>query len=161
MKDYANNEVEYNGCPSCAFANHEWSIECGIAYEDELFVVSQDWELPIAGFIVVSPKRHIENMSDLSDEEREKAFNLTNEIIKILKKHNVCDRFNVIFEEKSGRHFHIWVMPRHKWMQELVGGITKNIGRIFEYATENLKTKEHFDKIKEISNKLREELIKG
>lgn len=31
---------------------------------------------------------------------------IVNKTIKILKINNVCDRFNVIFEEKQNKHFH-------------------------------------------------------
>ncbi len=47
MLDYANNVINYNGCPACAYANHEFSIPCGIAYENEKYILSQDWVLPI------------------------------------------------------------------------------------------------------------------
>ncbi len=151
MIDYAGNKIEFEGCPSCEFAKHKFTLPCGMAYEDELFTVSQDWELPIQGFFVIMPKRCVEFLSELSDEERVEAFSLANEVIKILKLNNICDRFNVLFEEKQNRHFHIWIMPRHKWMHDLVGGITKNIGKIFEYALNNLRTEENIKAISDIT----------
>ncbi len=161
MIDYANNHVVCDGCPSCAFANHEFSIDCGMAYEDELFTLAQDWELPIDGFIILMPKRHIENMEELSDEERTKAFEIINKTIKILRKHSVCDRFNVIFEEKPNSHFHIWIMPRHQWLADAIGGkLTGNISKLFVYAKENLKTPEQFEKIAKITKILQTEFKK-
>ena len=151
MLDYAGNEMEFEACPSCEFAKHKFTLPCGMAYEDKLFTVSQDWELPIKGFFVIMPKRCVESLSELTEEERVEAFSLANEVIKILKSNNICDRFNVLFEEKQNRHFHIWIMPRHKWMQELVGGITKNIGKIFEYALNNLRTEENIKAISDIT----------
>ena len=158
MINYAGNEVAFEGCPSCAFAEHKFSLPCGIAYEDELFTVAQDWELPIQGFFVVAPKHCVENLSELTDEERIRAFDLVNETIKILKASNVCDRFNVIFEEKQGSHFHIWIMPRHKWMEDVAGKITKNIGMIFNYAKQNLRTEENLKEISKISQVVKEGL---
>jgi hypothetical protein len=57
MINYANKKVEFNGCPGCAYANHEFILPCGMAYENDKFTLSQDWELPIEGFFVVSSKR--------------------------------------------------------------------------------------------------------
>lgn len=51
MIDYANNLIEFKGCPGCAYAKHEFSLPCKMAYENENFTLSQDWELPIPGFL--------------------------------------------------------------------------------------------------------------
>jgi len=155
MIDYAGNEINVKGCLGCAYAKHEFVLPTGIAYEDDLFTLSQDWELPIQGFFVVSPKRHVENFQELTDEERVKIFEIVNYTINVLKENKVCEKFNVIFEEKPNRHFHIWIMPRHEWMKNLVGNITEHIGKVFDYAIQNLKTKENLEKIKEISNIVR------
>ena len=158
MINYANELVKYEGCPGCAYAKHEFKLPCGMAYEDELFTLSQDWELPIEGFMVLSPKRCIEYFSELTDEERIKSFELVNKTINILKENNVCDRFNVIFEEKEGRHFHIWIMPRHKWMSDMFEDITDNIGEIFAYAKSNYRDQSIYNKIKEITKIVKDKL---
>lgn len=152
MINYANQEVEYNGCPGCAYAKHEFILPCGMAYENEKFTLSQDWELPIEGFMIVSPKRCVEKLSDLTREERIEMFDITDKTIKILRENNICDRFEVIFEEKENRHLHVWIMPRHKWMAELVGDIIDNIGTILEYAKSNFRNEETYQRIKEITN---------
>ena len=48
--------------------------------------VSQDWKLPIPGFLVVSPKRHVEKFNELSENERIEIFNIVNKTIEIMKK---------------------------------------------------------------------------
>ena len=151
MINYANKKVEFNGCPGCAYANHEFELPCGMAYENDKFTLSQDWELPIEGFFVVSPKRCVEKFADLTEEERIEIFDITHKTINILRENNVCDRFNIVFEEKENRHFHIWIMPRHKWMTELVGDIIDHIGEIFEYAKENYCNEETYKRIEEIT----------
>ena len=80
MINYANEHVEYKGCPGCAYGKHEFTLPCGMAYENEKFTLSQDWELPIEGFLVVSPKRCVEKFADLTEEERiEKIVAAANE----------------------------------------------------------------------------------
>ena len=57
------------------------------------FTLSQDWELPIKGFFIVSPKRHIEKLSELTAEERNEMFYIVDKTVKILRDNNICDRF--------------------------------------------------------------------
>lgn len=152
MINYANEKVEYNNCPGCAYAKHEFSLPCGMAYENERFTLSQDWELPIEGFMIVSPKRCVEKFADLSQEERIEMLEITHKTICILREHNICDRFDIIFEEKENRHLHVWIMPRHKWMEDLVGDIIDHIGTIFDYAKSNFRNEETYKRIKEITN---------
>lgn len=157
MIDYAGNKINLEGCYGCNYASHKFTIPCGIAYENDNFTLSQDWELPIVGFFVVSPKRHIEKFSELSSEERIEIFEIVDKTIKILRGIGVCERFNVIFEEKENRHFHIWIMPRHKWMKENLGTITSDIGKVFEYAKKNMRTLDNYNRINEVSDAVREE----
>lgn len=155
MLNYANERIEFDGCPACAYAKHEFELPCGMAYEDDLFTLSQDWELPIQGFFVVSPKRCVECFDELTNEERVEIFEIVNRTINILRENGICDRFDVIFEEKEQRHFHIWIMPRHKWMSDLVGDLIDHIGEIFDYAKTNFRTNDNYEKIREITEIVR------
>ena len=157
MISYKNEEIKFNGCPGCAYAKGEFSLPCGMAYEDELFTLSQDWELPIEGFMVVSPKKCCECFNELTEDEQVKIMSIVNKTINILKKHNICDRFNVVFEEKKDRHFHIWIMPRHKWMEDKFGDMIDYIGEVFDYAKSNFRDEKIYENIAKITKIVREE----
>ena len=157
MINYANKEINFKGCPGCAYANHEFDLPCGIAYENEKFTLSQDWELPILGFLVVSPKRHIEKLEELDKKERDEMFDIVDKTINILRRNNICDRFDIIFEEKENRHLHVWIMPRHSWMAEICDDIIDNIGDILEYAKQNFRRADIYEKIKDISSIVKKE----
>ena len=159
MINYANENIEFRGCPGCAYANHEFKLPCGMAYENDKFTLSQDWELPIPGFFVVSPKRCIEKFEQLNKEEKIEIFEIVDKTIKILRENDICDRFNVVFEEKENRHFHIWVMPRHRWMTDLVGDIADNIGQIFEYSKNNMRNIEIYNQIDEITEIVKKNFV--
>lgn len=152
MKNYANEIIEYNGCPGCAYANHEFELPCGMAYENDNFTLAQDWELPIPGFMIASPKRHIEKLEELSNIERNELFNIVNNTIKILRNNNICDRFDVIFEEKENKHFHVWIMPRYEWMNKICDDIIHHVDVIMNYAKENLRNKETYNEINKASD---------
>lgn len=154
MINYALEEVKFEGCPSCSFARGEFSLPCGMAYENERFTLSQDWELPIEGFFVVTPKRCVECFSELSSDEQHEMFDIVNKTIEILRENNICKRFNVLFEEKENRHLHVWIMPRCEWMEQF-GSITKHIDDIFKYAKDNFRNDEVYNRINEISDIVR------
>ena len=102
MINYANQEVEYNGCPGCAYAKHEFILPCGMAYENEKFTLSQDWELPIEGFMIVSPKRCVEKLSDLTREERIELLQSQVQHQRITTKELgvMCEQNNILLHEE-------------------------------------------------------------
>ena len=149
---YNNKAFAYDGCPGCAFAAHAFHLDCGLAYENERFTLSQDWELPIPGFLIIAPKRHIELLSELTEDERNEMFEIVDKTVKILRDNKICERFDYIFEEKENRHLHVWILPRYNWMNKIVNDIIDNIGIILEYAKTNFRNDENYEEIKRISD---------
>ncbi len=160
VKDIIGNEYEIDKCLGCEIASKNLNPIGGILYQNDYFTVAQDFELPIEGFIIISSIKHYERLSDLSDEERINLIELINKTLKLLKKYKVADEYNVILEEKEGYHFHVWLMPRQKWMIEKFGKVLKNIKLIQEYAILNMKTKENIKKIEKICERLKNDLNK-
>lgn len=153
MINYAGEEIKFTGCPGCAYAKHEFKLPCGIAYQDDMFTVSQDWELPINGFFVVCPvARHVEKFNELTTQERNGMFQLVDRVITILKDNKICDLFNVVIQEKDGVHLHVWIYPQYDWMKEKFKNTMGYVKEIFDYAKTNLKTPENLQRIIETSN---------
>ena len=121
MISYENKEIEIKGCPGCAYAKHQFDLPCGIAYENERFILSQDWEVPILGFFIVSPKKHIEKLEELTKNERDEMFDIVDKTIKTLRENNICDR------------------------------IIKNIGTTLDYARKNFRTRDVYEQINQIT----------
>ena len=152
MISYNNKEIIFKGCPGCAYGKHEFNLECGMAYESDRFTLSQDWELPIQGFFIVSPKRHIEKLCELTKDERNEMFEIVDKTVKILRDNKICERFDYIFEEKENRHLQVWILPRYNWMNKIVNDIIDNIGIILEYTKTNFRNDENYEEIKRISD---------
>lgn len=127
-----------------------------MAFENERFTVAQDWELPIEGFMIVSPKRHVERFDEFSRDERIEMFDIVDRVISILRERGVCEFFDVIFEERAGRHLHVWIMPRHAWMLEICEDIIDNVGVVCEFAKERFRKNEVYERIAEVSEMVRE-----
>ena len=161
IKDLTGKEQKLCGCLGCEITNGNLIPLGGILYKDKYFTITQDFELPIDGFIVISTIRHIEKFTDLTSDERIDLIGLINKTLTILRENKVAEEFNVILEEKQGYHFHIWLMPRHKWMIEKFGKVLKNIKQIQDYALDNLRTKEDLEKIAKTCEVLKKELNKN
>ena len=86
------------------------------------------------------------------------VLDLVNKTVEILRNHNICERFDYVFEEKENRHLHVWIMPRYDWMKEINNDIIDNIGAIFAYAKENLRLEENYKKIEKITSIIKENL---
>lgn len=158
--DMANKEWEINGCMSCEIADGNLVPFGGILYRTDNFAVMQDVELPINGFIVIASIRHLEKFTELTEDEQIELTKLINKTLNILRNNGVAEEFNIILEEKKNYHFHIWLMPRHKWMIEKFGKVLKNIKGIQEFAIENMKTKENLQDIMKTCELVKRELNK-
>ncbi len=116
------------------------------------FEVSQDWEVPILGFFILSPKRKIRSVSEFNDDEAIEFIMLLREVRKRMK--DVLGIEDVYFfqNEDTEHNFHVWIFPRHKWMERFGRGIS-SVKPIMDYAKENMAT----DKvIKEIKKSVKE-----
>ena len=159
MLDYANNKIVVDGCYGCAYANHKFSLPCGMIYENEFLTISQDWELPINGLIVLCPKHCVEKIEDLTENERNQLFKYVGLTTKYLKEINISNYFTIEMEEKKGIHFHISIIPKHSWMIDVAGSYTDNFGEIISYAKKNFKTQKHFDDINKTVLLLKEKFL--
>ena len=155
MLSYNKKTITYARCPGCEYGRTEFHLDCGMAYENEIFTLSQDFELPIPGFMIVAPKRHIEMLSELTDEERNEMFSIVDKAVKIMRANHICERFDYIFEEKENRHLHVWLLPRYEWMNECTDEIIANLGAISDYALENFRNDDKYREIERITRIVR------
>ena len=81
----------------------------------------------------------------------DEMFDIVDKTIKILRENNICDRFDIIFEERENKHSHVWIIPRYAWMNEICDRIIKNIGTILDYAKKNFRTRDVYEQISQIT----------
>ncbi len=154
ITSYDGEDYEVNGCLGCFLKKNNINI----LYKDETFNVAQDFELPINGFIIISANKHISSINDLTEIEQLKLIKLISKVLKLLKSYGICENYNIVQEEKSDYHFHVWLMPSHKWMKDKFGNTLKNIKSIQEYSKNNLKTKDNLRDISITCKKLKRDL---
>ena len=161
IKSFDGQMIDVGKCMGCtkALNTKNENINPGEIVKTKNFDISQDFELPINGFIIIGSIRHIESINDMTTEEKQELITLIDVVIASLKKLNVCSQYDVVWEEKDNNHFHVWLMPRHKYLIDALGtNILKRVGDLFNYAKTNLRTEENLKDIYNTIKNLTKEL---
>lgn len=112
------------------------------------FRIGQDWEVPIPAFFILSSKRKLKSILEFTDEESEEFMLL----LKLLRKgmlHELKIKDVCLFQNEDTDHgFHVWVFPRHAWMEKF-GRKIQSVRPIMEYAKEKMMTPKTIEEIKE------------
>ena len=157
LVNLVGEKVEVKECLGCEIVKVKLDAFGGILYNGEYFTLTQDFELPINGFLIITSKRHITKYIELTQMERLELQDIIFKALKILEENNIAEEYNVILEEKA-YHFHVWLMPRHKWMIDKFGKVLKNIKPIQEFAIKYMKTKENIELIKNTCELIKREM---
>ena len=161
IEDFTGKKHEIKNCLGCEIANGSVVYDGCDIYRSKNFGVMQDFEIPINGFIIIAPNRHVETFSELSGDELSELAKLISRVMAALKSLKISDYFDFVFEEKPGRHLHFWIVPKPDWMTQMFGKVLKNIKQIQDYAIKNLKTPENIKQINLTCKNLKKILNKG
>ena len=162
VKSFDGKMIDVGDCMGCTTAKtyRQTEINPGEIVRSKYFDISQDFELPINGFIVIGSLRHVESINEMTFEEKQELIILIDVVIASLKKLNVCSQYDVVWEEKDNNHFHVWLMPRHKYLLDAMGtNIIKKVGELFDYAKNNLRTEENLRTVSNTITNLKQELL--
>jgi diadenosine tetraphosphate (Ap4A) HIT family hydrolase len=144
-------------CIGCALQRNDIESLGERIIETDNFVVMQDYEIPIPGFMVLSSKRHIASILDFNDEEESEFYGLVKKVRIAMKealriKHVMlfCNESKII-SNTNPSHFHFCFLPKD-------GFESKNLNETLEYFRENMKTEENLKKVKDSAIKVKEYL---
>ncbi|EQB86821.1 diadenosine tetraphosphate (Ap4A) HIT family hydrolase [Clostridium punense] len=154
FKDFMNNQWP-DQCMGCSVGKGDMLPPGGIIYGTENFVLHQDPDVPLSGFLIVAAKNHIRSIAELTLEESTELFQLVYKARVAMKEVCGINEVTIIQEERSG-HFHLWLLPRYQWMNDKFGNSLNNIREIMNYSKENLKTENDIDAVLLAVEKLRE-----
>lgn len=99
-------------CVGCVVTDNSKFKE-GRIFQTKLWDVSQDFEIPYPGMIVISPLRHVSDYMDLSDEELQELHQLTIHCKKAIMDIFDCPKIAYMFYEKPNGHVHFVIIPLH------------------------------------------------
>jgi len=147
-----NQSIETN-CMGCSLSKKEINPYGGILYESKHFIASQDIEIPIPGFIIISSKRHVSSIVDFSPEELQDFNQVLIKIRKAIKQADPNISITII-QKETRPHFHLWLFPKFDWMNSF-GDKLSGISDILEYSRKNLKTETNLKEISNINQKIK------
>lgn len=104
-------------CIFCKIANGE--IPSKTLYEDNDFRVILDISPASKGHAIILPKKHADNIYELSDEDASKIFVVAKRVATVMEKILKCDGMNILQNngETAGQsvfHLHVHLIPRYK-----------------------------------------------
>ena len=102
VKAFNGKMIDIGDCMGCAKAKTVGNSDLnpGEIIRTKNFDISQDFELPINGFIVIGSLRHIETISEMTKEEKQELICLIDVVISSLKKIGVCNPIPILSSTK-------------------------------------------------------------
>jgi diadenosine tetraphosphate (Ap4A) HIT family hydrolase len=128
-------------CVGCAIAAGEIVPPGGLIYESEHFVLHQDPEVPVRGFLIIASKRHIQSIAMMSASEAAELFSLLYRARLAQQQSGQIREIRIIQEERSG-HFHLWLLPWETWMDEKFPNSLASVREMMRDAKANRRTEE-------------------
>ncbi len=158
FKDFMNNQWP-DQCMGCSIGKNDMVPPGGIIYDTKNFVLHQDPDVPLSGFLIAASKKHVRSIGELTLEESTELFDLVYKARVAMK--NICDinEVTIIQEERSG-HLHLWLLPRYQWMNDKFGNSLSNIREIMSHIKENLKTENNLEEVLLVAEKLKQDFTK-
>ena len=152
--DISGKEQEVK-CIGCAIQKKEVELPIERIGETRNFVLEQDFEYPIGGFLILASKRHIQSVLEFNEGEKSEFLDFLIKSRKIMKNVLGIGKVTIIQEDgSSDSHFHVWLFPWYRWMKPH-GSKLQDIKNLMKYAKENFSDKKHLDKIRKIGKELK------
>ena len=119
------------------------------------FGVHQDWKVPIPRFFIIASLRKLKSIDEFSEKEPFEFISLICKIRKGMRDVLKIEEVYFFQNEDSDHGFHLWIFPRHKWMEKF-GRKIQSVRPIIDYAKENMLNEEVFNEVKECVRKMKE-----
>jgi diadenosine tetraphosphate (Ap4A) HIT family hydrolase len=159
LTDYRGETVQVD-CLACARERGEVAI--GDIVRTEYFDAHQDFSIPIPGFVILSARRHVRSVDEFTDAELVDFARLLKRTRSAMRASLGLESVHIFQEEDTRhRHFHLWIVPRYPWMEEMFGGRIESIRPSIEYAKERMRTPEHLGEVDRAVDALRIALIEN
>ncbi len=121
------------------------------------FSVNQDWEVPIPGFFIIAPVRKLKSVAEFSEEEALEFIKLLQKVRRGMKEVLRINEVYLFQNEDSEHGFHLWILPRHPWMERF-GRKIESVRPIMNYAKKNMSGEKVLEEVREYVRKLKKYL---
>lgn len=131
-------------CAGCVVMDSSKFRE-GRIYQSKLWDLSQDFETPYPGMVVISPMRHVSNYMDLTEEELKELHEITIHCKKAILKIFNCEKMAYMFYEKPNGHVHFVIIPLHGLVE--IKDKYSVLGELIVKTPELLKDKDNLQRV--------------
>lgn len=152
-----NEEIYEITCLSCAMNLDIDVLKKGCNIETTHFYAHQELVYPVKGLIVVVSKRHFKGLDELTEEEQLDYIQLLSNIRKVQRKLLKVESVYYFYQEDTTHHFHVWLMPRYKWMDR-IGRSVESIRPILSEVLQNYSSEIQRDEALETAERLAKSL---
>jgi diadenosine tetraphosphate (Ap4A) HIT family hydrolase len=123
-------------------------------FNGKYFNIHQDWEVPIPAFFVIESKRKINSFMEFTENESLEFMRLIKKVRTGMKEAlNIKDVY--FFQNEDSLHgFHLWIFPRHAWMEKF-GKKIQSVRPIMNYAKKKLTDDKIIKEVKTSAKKIR------
>lgn len=97
------------------------------------FIIAQDWEVPIAGFFILSTKRQVRSIAEFTDQEAAEFGPLIKQVRRAMSDVLHIKDVYLFQNEDSVHGFHLWLFPCHEWMKDF-GTKIESVRPIMQHA---------------------------
>jgi len=129
----------------------------GIIIETKDFRVEQDWETPIEGFFIVASKKKQRTIAEFSEKELQEFVFLVAKVRKAMEEVLAIKDVYLFHNEDTAHGFHLWMFPRHKWMEKF-GRKIQSVRPIMDYAEKNMAQTSVIKKVNQAVEKMKKHL---
>ncbi|WP_294472154.1 hypothetical protein [uncultured Ruminococcus sp.] len=152
--------VPDNTCRGCYLEKNTIMLEeLNPIWQNKDYIIRQDAECPVPGFYIISARKHINTIGDLSQKQSSDLGIILNRLRISMMNSIDVKRVHIILEERIYEpHLHIWMLPLWKCIMEKYS-IDPKVwnSNIFDYI--NLFTyEENKDRILSFNRVMRESL---
>ena len=140
--NWLGQTMKFEGDLSSAIAKHKITNFPGeYIYEDDLFNISTDPEIPIIGYMIIGLSKKTFTITDLSKEEKKRLINLINQLLEAMHESGF-EKVMIYQDESSFGNLHINFIPRHEWTYQF----HNNFSEMGIYAKKNLNVSDEYRK---------------
>ncbi len=126
-----------------------------IILQTEHFKVSQDWEVPIVGFFILATRRDLRSVGEFNEQEASEFGLIITKIRKGMQDVLHIDDVYLFQNEDTEHGFHLWMFPRHDWMEPF-GRKIQSVRPIMEHAQSVEVTDVLINEVKVACSKMRD-----
>lgn len=133
----------------------EYLFPQDILAQSRFFEVNQDWEVPIEGFMIIAPLvRGKKSLDDFTNEERIDYVQFVSRVRSAMRSALGIAEVYFFQNEDSAYGFHLWMFPRHPWMERF-GRKIQSVRPVMEHAKEHMADEKTIAAVKAAAEKIR------